>query len=282
MGELILCNQQIAALPYYIESVSLNVYSLEELSYYIENNLYLMEHDFMDEELCTWVEQELKLKETAENLREIMRGNGTLSEFVLCILHSCGYCGEKSIQQIGRSLQEMENKSEFECGKIRADRYMENQKYVCGIFEYRKLLEYAKTAENAKTPENQNLIGAVWHNMGTAYARLFLFDKAAEYYGRAFDLNQNEKSLDAALLAYRCAHDERGFQRKAAAHFLSETETAELSAGLTQISRMEEIENFEKRIDELFLSREQQGERSDEITQLVGVWKDEYRKNCKI
>ena len=34
MGELILCSQQLAAMPYYIENVSLNVYSLDELCYY--------------------------------------------------------------------------------------------------------------------------------------------------------------------------------------------------------------------------------------------------------
>lgn len=39
MGELILCSHPIAAMPYYIDNISLNVYSLEELCYYIENHL---------------------------------------------------------------------------------------------------------------------------------------------------------------------------------------------------------------------------------------------------
>ena len=54
MGELILCSHPIAAMPYYIDNISLNVYSLEELCYYIENHLYLIEADFMSEELCLW------------------------------------------------------------------------------------------------------------------------------------------------------------------------------------------------------------------------------------
>ena len=37
MGELLLCNEAIAAMPYYIEGVSINVYSIEELNYYIIN-----------------------------------------------------------------------------------------------------------------------------------------------------------------------------------------------------------------------------------------------------
>ena len=60
MGELILCSHPIAAMPYYIDNISLNVYSLEELCYYIENHLYLIEADFMSEELCLWIGQELE------------------------------------------------------------------------------------------------------------------------------------------------------------------------------------------------------------------------------
>ena len=53
MGELLLCNEDIAAMPYYIEGVSINVYSIEELNYYIINNTYLLDDDFMSLELCT-------------------------------------------------------------------------------------------------------------------------------------------------------------------------------------------------------------------------------------
>lgn len=46
MGELILCRQSIAANPYFIEDGALNVYSLEELSYYIAHNVYLLNAEF--------------------------------------------------------------------------------------------------------------------------------------------------------------------------------------------------------------------------------------------
>ena len=35
MGELILCSQQLAAMPYYIENVSLNVYRLSDVSVWL-------------------------------------------------------------------------------------------------------------------------------------------------------------------------------------------------------------------------------------------------------
>lgn len=82
MGELILCNHNMAAFPYYVEEAAIGVYSLEELSYYICHNVYLLRSDFMNEDLCNWLERELKLKDAADALREIVRKGGTLSEFV--------------------------------------------------------------------------------------------------------------------------------------------------------------------------------------------------------
>ena len=279
MGELILCRQQIAAMPYYIETVSLNVYSLEELFYYVQNNLYLMEQDFMEEELCRWVEEELKLKETAAQLREIRETGGTLSEFVLCLLSASGYLDAGERKSIRQTLQEMEHKTDFECGKIRADRYMENKRYISAVYEYRKLLKEALDQPEGENTENPVVAGDVWHNLGTAYARLFLFEKAAGCYSRAYELNRNPKSLKECLFAYRCLKDERGFKRKAAAAFLSEAEAQEIAGELTQESRSRKIQEFEGEIEEAFTAQERGREKAAE---LLAEWREEYRRNCRI
>ncbi|MDE6980006.1 MAG: hypothetical protein K2P60_01145, partial [Lachnospiraceae bacterium] len=61
MGELLLCSRELASIPYYIDAVSLNVYSLEEICYYLKHNKELVEPEFMDGELCEWIRQELKM-----------------------------------------------------------------------------------------------------------------------------------------------------------------------------------------------------------------------------
>lgn len=270
MGELILCNQTLAALPYYIDNASLNLYSLEELSYYIENNLYLLEEDFMSEELCSWIEKEMKLKDVAEQLRDICRRNGTLAEFVTCILKQSGYCSPDKIRQITAALTWRQNKSEYECIKLKADRYVENKRYISAIYEYRRLL-------GMKEEKNEVLVGNVWHNLGKAYASLFLFEEAAACLRQAYELNQNPKSLRECLYACRCMHDEKRFREIAEENGLSEEERNDVAGELTRESRMEDIEQFEMRMDELFtLGREQ------EIRALLEDWKDTYRKNCRI
>ncbi len=270
MGELILCNQMLAALPYYIEEAALGIYSLEELSYYIENNLYLLEANFMSEELCTWIDKELQLHEAAAKLREIYRGDGTLSEFVECILKQSGYLSTAQIQQIVRALKDMENKSEFECIKMKADRYVENHRYINAIYEYRKLL-------SMKDEPNEILIGNVWHNLGCAYAGLFLFREAAVCYKHAYELNENPESMRECLYAYRCMHDGQGFRETAAELDVDEEMLLDIGRILNETSRMEDICQFEQSLEELFAMEKEQ-----EIGGIVTEWKDTYRKNCRI
>ena len=149
MGELLLCNEAIAAMPYYIEGVSINVYSIEELNYYIINNTYLLDADFMSLELCTWIENHARLPKLAMHLRTIISTNGRLSAFVTELLEYTGYCTKEELKSTHDALKELEEKSEFECLKIRADRLMDKKKYTAAIFEYKKLLacEDARHAE---------------------------------------------------------------------------------------------------------------------------------------
>lgn len=270
MGELILCNQTLASLPYYLDQAALGIYSLEELSYYIENNLYLLEADFMSEELCTWIDKELQLHEEAVKLREICQRGGTLSEFVECILKQSGYFDIAKIRQIVAALEDMEHKSEFECIKMKADRYTENHRYINAIYEYRRLFD-------RNDEPNEILLGNVWHNLGCAYAGLFLFREAAMCYKRAYALNENPESMRECLYACRCMHDEQCFRETAKELGVEEETLLDIGRTLNEISRTEDICRFEQELEELFAMGKEQ-----EVGKIVTEWKDIYRKNCRI
>lgn len=275
MGELILCNQEMAALPYYLDSISLNVYSIEEICYYIENNLYLLDIDFMDIELCTWFEQELGEKKLAEQLKSLIYRNGSLSEFVLLILQAGCYCSKEAVSHIVGVLNEMQNKSAFECGKIRADRFMENHRYYNAVMEYRRLLQMKD--ENKKQPE---LSGNIWHNLGVAYARLFLFEDAAECFLSAYTLNQNKESLTEAMAAFRCGRDATGLEKVQRAYGISMEEIQSMTEKWSEISRESRITEFEKQIDEMFDSNSADEEEKQQILEVIQEWETEYKKNC--
>ncbi|MBO5302580.1 MAG: hypothetical protein J6A92_00860 [Lachnospiraceae bacterium] len=203
MGELLLCSKELASVPYYIETTALNVYSLEEVCYYLMHNIELIEPGFMDEELCQWIKKELKMTALAERLLKLIREGRSLAEFVRTLAMGCNYCTAEEIQNMQTSLSVFQDKSEIECAKIRADRFLAQGRYSLCVQEYQRLLALLEVAEGSGL-----LAGNIWHNLGTAYAGQFLFDRAAECYEKAFLKNGNEISLQQANEAKRLADDE--------------------------------------------------------------------------
>lgn len=279
MSELLICNQQIAAMPYYIEGISVNLYSIEELCYYIANNTYMLERDFMCEDLCTWIDKELKMSALADKLREYMAVNQKLSGFVLLILQSNAYCTKVQIQTICNLLAEMEEKSDFEVNKIRADRLMEKKKYLSGIYEYKRLLDLEEIDQ-----ESPVLVGNIWHNLGTAYARLFLFQEAIKCYHKAYECNHNEESMKEELLAYRCMHDEGGFIKAARTYQMEDADMQAVRDELTAISRGEVVKEFEDELEEIakLLNENKRSEFQSRIAAIIFQWKEDYRKISRV
>ena len=274
MSELLLCNQKIAEIPYYIEGISINIYSLEELCYYIMNNTYLIDKDFANAQLCTWIEIQMKQVELAEQLRKVMSENGSLEQFVMYILDSCSYCTRQEKAQIVSELEILQEKSDFECSKIRADKLMEKEKYLSAIYEYKRLLELDEIKS-----ESDILIGNIYHNLGTAYARLFLFDNAIEAYMEAYSHNQNKESLKACLMADRCNHDEDGFNRTARENLISDMEIQEIKNELSIASRNEKTVEFEEKLEAIALLADRDKNRyKEEISKLIFEWKEQYRR----
>lgn len=278
MGELLICHEPIASLPLYIEGIGQNIYSMEELCYYIMGNTYLIDLSFMSEELCTWVEKQMGLYKLAETLRDIMRSQGKLSDFVLAILEYSGYNSMQEMQEIIFTIRQMEEKSDFECNKIRADLLMEKEKYLGAIYEYKRLLDSEDVKEADAT-----LLGNIWHNLGTAYARLFLFEEAAACYDKAYRHNQNEESLRECLMCYRCLHDEGGFMKKALENHMDDLEMQAVRNELSIASRNEKIVEFEEELERL--ARESMGQdkakAKEAVNEIINGWKEEYRKICR-
>ena len=86
MGNLILCHDKHATHPYEISGSTAGSFTMEELCYYLCNNLYLIDYTIMNEPICTWLEEEIGMKELAEQLRDVLRLRGSVEKFVLTIL----------------------------------------------------------------------------------------------------------------------------------------------------------------------------------------------------
>ena len=270
MGELLICHEPVAEVPWYMEGIGINIYSMEELCYYIKSNTYLLDDSFMNEELCMWIDKQMGLSLLSRQLMELIQQKARLSGFVSAVMESTSYCTQKEVQEILWVICQMEEKSEFECSKIRADKLMEKEKYLGAIYEYKRLLDSKDVKEAGDV-----LCGNIWHNLGTAYARLFLFAEAGRCYEKAYGLNQTGESLRECMMCFLCMHDEDGFEKKAVEHHIDDMGMQEIKNELSIAGKSEHLKELEEKLTE----KTQEKTERDEI---IFQWKEEYRRSCKV
>lgn len=66
------------------------IYSLEELCYYIYNNIYILTNAFLDEKLIAFIRTEIKEPLLADKLEQLKCENAGLAEAVVTIFKVCG------------------------------------------------------------------------------------------------------------------------------------------------------------------------------------------------
>ena len=58
-----LCRAKAAKHPFYIESIDINIYTIEELCFYLWKNVSLLDESILNEKLCDWLEKYTDLAE---------------------------------------------------------------------------------------------------------------------------------------------------------------------------------------------------------------------------
>lgn len=190
MSELWICREQTAENAFRTEYPEMEIWNIEELCYYLYQNIETVDESTINETLFLWLEKELLMPRlSAELLQQLKQGKSVLW-CAWFILKEVGMYTELELEEIHTYCLAMENKDTFEGQKLKADRFLLNQKYFRSIQEYHKLLSMA---ENGK--QSKHLLGDIWHNLGVAHTRLFLFQEAAGYFAKAYELNKNEATL---------------------------------------------------------------------------------------
>ena len=280
MGELLLCNHSIAAMPYYIEAISLNIYSLEELCYVIEHHAFLMEESFFEEELLLWIEREVGASQLAEELRQALQNELGVTKLVECILNETGYLSYAEGLDVISQIRQMQHKSVFERRKMRADRYVENKKYISALLEYRRILLMEEECK-----QNPVMCGNIWHNQGVVFSRLFLFREAKECFEKAYQYHMNMESVYEAMAACCFVGEEEALMQLAKKYGIDKEEAVRMRENWTNRSDCEKIVEAEAKIDGIFEEKmncmeDISLEDNIALMQLLLKWKAEYQKNC--
>ena len=108
MGKLIQCSSKLAKEPYHFPLTKTNVYSLEEVCYYIRHNIYMMQEEIFDRDFAHWVNRELGLGETADKLEKLISEHHNLKDIVVTICCSCDYYEEDEIRELIQIMDDLE------------------------------------------------------------------------------------------------------------------------------------------------------------------------------
>lgn len=207
MSKLILCKGRLAEIPYYIVGLGMNVYSIEELCYYFVKDAYILDNDIMDIKLCEYIGQELLLPEIADALKSLVLRGASLGQFVTTLLNMTGYLEEEELAKIKQVLVDNASLSFAEKRKKRADNLLVAKKFTRAIDEYQYMLNRMKKSDD---PEMYSLI---LHNIGVAYARLFMYDKASYYFKEAAEINNDKEIVIHYLQSLRMIMKREAYER---------------------------------------------------------------------
>ncbi len=274
MSRIILCIGSYAQTPYWVERSELNLYSVEELCYYIRENIVLIDKDLMDIRLTEWIEQECRLPELGQELLSCIRQRASLTVFINIILRTIHYCTEEEIKEINRQLLENADMNNWEKRKNRIDFYYKNGKYAVALREYEIL-------RNELGKEDMKLAARISYNIGTIYAHLFTFDMAAESYLRAYKEDENEERFFAYLAAKRMLLSDKEYIDFVAQEISHYDISLQLEKTIEKLNLLWEESEEKHMLDELQEWRKSQRvkEYYDAIEQLTNQQKDKYREN---
>lgn len=252
MGSLILCHKKKAKQPYEITRIHRKIYTIEELCYYLCNNLYLIDYTIMNEQLCDWLAEELELPELADNLRQSLKQHGSVERFAVTILAYASIYTATELRRIQNVLETLKNQKEIERKKYKADNLLESGAIKPAILIYQSIVHGAHDES-----VDGKFYGKVYACLGAAYGRLFLYEEAAKMYEAAFQICEEESMLKAYVYACRQSMSKEAYER-----FLGKSEVykvmdADISKELQEIDEMPKPVLHEHTLQE---------------------WKEEYRR----
>ena len=161
MSGYILCQGKRARFPYYIENISTNIYTLEELCYYLNHNIYLLDETILNEGLCRWILEELGLRKLYDKLYRMLDEKVPAGTFILPIFKEIHYLTMEEFRELNVRVQKLEQEPPLLRQKIKGDYLMENGKYVnAWPVSIRKRWQSWKTER--WVPSLQGRSGIIW------------------------------------------------------------------------------------------------------------------------
>lgn len=190
MGNFLLCSIKRAKKPYPIPTLGIGLYSAEELCYFMNHYLYLLEEDFICEDLLSFLQNELELPGLVSKIRRWVESRSDMLQIIFMIEQDIRYYSDGELMEMKQRLDMLRQANPAERAKLRADFYLNDGRLMTALRVYERILlgEYGEHIGKA-------LRCQILHNAGVAYARMFEWQKAMDCFVEACHWGPSEELL---------------------------------------------------------------------------------------
>ena len=185
-----LCQVRQAEKPYYIENINTNIYSIEELCYYLYENMYLIDQTIVNEALCEWIRDELGLRRLYRQMMDHLEKEDGAAWFIMPIFREIGYLSSQQMKEYQEKLGKLEVQPEDQRQKLKGDYLVR-----CGMFSSAVSEYYQVLGRQGPGVLGSEFYSQLWNNLGCALARLFRFEEASECFYQGWKLTRTKEML---------------------------------------------------------------------------------------
>lgn len=256
---------------YIAQEGEIELFSLEEICYYLYHNIYRITKDFFHTELLLYLKEELQLEKLVGQLDELLKTEAPFEDLVMTIMRYANYYDTEELETFQEKLFRFRNLSKEEKRKLMGDNCLQEEKEKEAIFHYDKALNYQKNSSM-----NKEFWGKIYHNMGVCYIHMLFYEEAAKHLEKAYQILQSEAVAKELLFVWYLSGKEEKYQN-CAKGFAQET----WEAWEKEWEEKKEEQQALEEITEILNSYQEGdvGQYRDRVKNKIEQWKQEYRNN---
>ena len=187
MRESLICIGKIGKKGYYFEDTGIQIFSYEELCYYLRQHMICYIHTLPGEDLLVYIRDELGLDKLYKQLIRLLDPEKDQMKYFSTLFREGHYFNEDEIRDILDEYRSLMNAPVYLQKKWMGDLFVLSGRAARAIESYHGALE----EEGIKEEE----IGRIYHNIGIAESKLFRFENAKIDFIKAYQYAGDENSL---------------------------------------------------------------------------------------
>jgi tetratricopeptide (TPR) repeat protein len=274
MGKLILCSGKRTDRPYVFPATGHRIFSIEELCYYIYNNIYSIDETLFTDSLTDWIKTELDLALRAEKLEMSLKQGADYKTLLTIVLCSSDYYTEQEIKKLLITVDEIRAMPSVKRWFMKANSFLMRGQYAEAAAQYDRLL----ISEEAVDLDPKDY-GDVLHNLAIASLHIYEPERALELFSHAYERNHKDETLRQYLYTLWLVKGKEEFEERAAEYQLDEEFREEIMLLMEQLSRdagmCKEMNEINKLRDMMGLGKDE--EIKSKCKQIIDGWISEIR-----